>query len=406
MKLWRTLKDKVEAFLKKYDYDGNEEIDIEELIEGREEFSEELGKIKKIIKATKELEKKAIDYKQGNLTEKKKGESKKWNDETKQKSAFKKNLAELKKEIKGVKNEIKVMGAKEEDKELEKQRNELEAQLEGYRQIEEQVKKQKELLSQKREQLIDKEEEEILNDKKIKELKIILSKIEIEISRQLNNIKRNIDGVKDDDKRKLARNKFVDLERQVKELGTTNYWKDKINQGQKEIKSFLEDSEWYWEQWKNRNLKVDEDDFSQAIKKSFSKSGIKLEKIISLESNQAFIIVKVDPSIILMLTKKIDFSKPYLLVSRKYNPTSGKLEKPKDDPMQWFETKEEAIQEAEFRAKEAEKVEETSSQSTEPKEEQPKFTVCSICSQLNNWWQNDQQWALQVQPTNLPSGKP
>jgi len=62
------LNDKVKQFLEEYDYDGNGEIDIEELTKSREKFSDELGKVKEIIEAMKELENKVIDYRQGELT--------------------------------------------------------------------------------------------------------------------------------------------------------------------------------------------------------------------------------------------------------------------------------------------------------------------------------------------------
>ncbi|CAG8478889.1 5436_t:CDS:10 [Cetraspora pellucida] len=63
---FQDLKKKVYTFLNDYDDDGNEEIDIEELIEEREKFAKELNdKVKKIIETMKELEEQVINYRQG-----------------------------------------------------------------------------------------------------------------------------------------------------------------------------------------------------------------------------------------------------------------------------------------------------------------------------------------------------
>jgi hypothetical protein len=61
------LNEKVNKFLKVYDVNDDNEIDVEELIDEREEFSKELGKVENIVEAIKELEEKVIDYKQGKL---------------------------------------------------------------------------------------------------------------------------------------------------------------------------------------------------------------------------------------------------------------------------------------------------------------------------------------------------
>lgn len=72
----KDLKDKVDEFLEEYDDDGNEEIDIEELINERVKFAEELNKVEAIVKDMKELEEKVISYRQGPAGRKKMEEEK------------------------------------------------------------------------------------------------------------------------------------------------------------------------------------------------------------------------------------------------------------------------------------------------------------------------------------------
>jgi hypothetical protein len=64
----KNLKDKADQFLKEYDRDENGEIDIEELTVKREKFSNELDKIRKIIKTIQNLEDKVVEYQKGDLT--------------------------------------------------------------------------------------------------------------------------------------------------------------------------------------------------------------------------------------------------------------------------------------------------------------------------------------------------
>jgi hypothetical protein len=68
---FKDLQEKVYNFLSQYDEDGNEEIDINELINERIKFNKELDKLEEIVNSIKELEKKVIDYKQGKLVEEK-----------------------------------------------------------------------------------------------------------------------------------------------------------------------------------------------------------------------------------------------------------------------------------------------------------------------------------------------
>lgn len=63
----KNLKDKVHSFLETYDEDGNEEIDIYELINNRVKFSKELNKLQEIAETIKKLEDKVVDYRQGKL---------------------------------------------------------------------------------------------------------------------------------------------------------------------------------------------------------------------------------------------------------------------------------------------------------------------------------------------------
>ncbi|CAI2198750.1 19392_t:CDS:2, partial [Funneliformis geosporum] len=65
----KNLKNEVDIFLKEYDKDGNEEIDIDELTNEREKFASELIKLEEVAKMMKNLEKEVINYRQG-LTKK------------------------------------------------------------------------------------------------------------------------------------------------------------------------------------------------------------------------------------------------------------------------------------------------------------------------------------------------
>ncbi|CAI2167034.1 15858_t:CDS:2 [Funneliformis geosporum] len=61
----KNLKNEVDIFLKEYDKDGNEEIDIDELTNEREKFVNELIKLEEVAKMMKNLEKEVINYRQG-----------------------------------------------------------------------------------------------------------------------------------------------------------------------------------------------------------------------------------------------------------------------------------------------------------------------------------------------------
>ncbi|CAG8462964.1 39494_t:CDS:2 [Gigaspora margarita] len=91
----RELKNKVEDFLNDYDKDGNQEIDLEELINERIKFNKELDKVEVIEQAIKELEKEVIKYKKGSIGEEK--EETEPNSET-QLTALELKLAQRKKE--------------------------------------------------------------------------------------------------------------------------------------------------------------------------------------------------------------------------------------------------------------------------------------------------------------------
>ncbi|CAI2200637.1 8968_t:CDS:2, partial [Funneliformis geosporum] len=60
----KNLKNEVDIFLKEYDKDGNEEIDIDELTKEREKFVSELIKLGEVAKMMKNLEKEVINYRQ------------------------------------------------------------------------------------------------------------------------------------------------------------------------------------------------------------------------------------------------------------------------------------------------------------------------------------------------------
>ena len=62
--------------MKIYDNNYDEEIDIEELINKRDKFNEELDKVKEIVDAIKKLENKVIDYKQDKSVDKEEEEEK------------------------------------------------------------------------------------------------------------------------------------------------------------------------------------------------------------------------------------------------------------------------------------------------------------------------------------------
>jgi hypothetical protein len=67
----KDLNEKVNGFLEEYDDDGNEEIEMDELINERERFVEGgLDKLEEIIKSTKRLEEEVINYRQGSAGEK------------------------------------------------------------------------------------------------------------------------------------------------------------------------------------------------------------------------------------------------------------------------------------------------------------------------------------------------
>ncbi|CFW92727.1 protein of unknown function (Leucine-rich repeat domain) [endosymbiont DhMRE of Dentiscutata heterogama] len=72
----KDLKDKVNQFLEEYDDDGNEEIDVEELINERKKFAEELNKVEAIVQDMQELEEKVLSYRQGPAGRKKLEEEK------------------------------------------------------------------------------------------------------------------------------------------------------------------------------------------------------------------------------------------------------------------------------------------------------------------------------------------
>ncbi|CAI2187395.1 7065_t:CDS:2, partial [Funneliformis geosporum] len=63
----KNLKNEVDSFLKEYDEDGNEEIDIDELTKERKKFSSELIRLEEVAKMMKNLEKEVINYRQGSI---------------------------------------------------------------------------------------------------------------------------------------------------------------------------------------------------------------------------------------------------------------------------------------------------------------------------------------------------
>ncbi|KLL03316.1 MAG: hypothetical protein MRERV_44c003 [Mycoplasmataceae bacterium RV_VA103A] len=65
----KELKNKVLDFLQDYDENNNQGIEVEELINSRVKFNNELDKLSEIVKSMKQLEGKIIDYRQGELKE-------------------------------------------------------------------------------------------------------------------------------------------------------------------------------------------------------------------------------------------------------------------------------------------------------------------------------------------------
>src|SRR4051794_5519501 len=61
------LKNKVDKLLKEYDEDENGEIDIDELINEREKFNQELSKVEVIVEVMKKLEDEVVKYKKGSF---------------------------------------------------------------------------------------------------------------------------------------------------------------------------------------------------------------------------------------------------------------------------------------------------------------------------------------------------
>ncbi|CAG8466121.1 31312_t:CDS:10 [Racocetra persica] len=110
----KDLKNKVNQFLEEYDDDGNEEIDVEELINERKKFAEELNKVEAIVQDMQELEEKVLSYRQGSAGRKKLEEEKR----------IKSEIEKLSKELVGeqksseFKNKIKEKLPKKEIREI------------------------------------------------------------------------------------------------------------------------------------------------------------------------------------------------------------------------------------------------------------------------------------------------
>ncbi|CAG8463065.1 39500_t:CDS:2 [Gigaspora margarita] len=107
----KNLKDKVYSFLKEYDEDNDEEIDINELINERVKFNQELNKLNEIERAMKELEKEVIKYKKGSISEEKEEEENSQSDSEVQP----REILELQKKIEETKKTLENLGEKNEE---------------------------------------------------------------------------------------------------------------------------------------------------------------------------------------------------------------------------------------------------------------------------------------------------
>ncbi|WP_147411095.1 hypothetical protein [endosymbiont GvMRE of Glomus versiforme] len=262
-KVNKALKDldtKAKEFLKIYDTDGNEEIDISELITKRQVLTQDLtknnkeSKLQLMVEAIKHLEDIVVAYqKNGSLIE----------EEKEKQESLETKLAKIKEKLEKIKNE------------------EPETQLNNYHQVKNQVEEQRNLLSQK-EQLTDAESELL---KEITELMPI--------------IEEKINNIKNDAEKKLMQDKFFHLENQIRNLVSASYWGNKISQGWEYTKQgtsnaidYLKDSlttpVWYWEQWKERKPLINVNETEQLLSSQSENQqesideGIKLSSQVSL----------------------------------------------------------------------------------------------------------------------------
>jgi hypothetical protein len=150
------LKEKVYIFLKEYDEDGNEEIDIDELTKERIKFSNELSKVEEIVDAIKKLEDKVISYKQGDVVEEKDSPLPTRENQTDFENEFKQKKIELEIQLKKVEGDcqkikkeflekkVKLFFIKklEESEELEKEVSDLKEKLSEMEKEKNNIRKQ------------------------------------------------------------------------------------------------------------------------------------------------------------------------------------------------------------------------------------------------------------------------